>query len=54
MEVRVTVTVDVDVAAWRLEYGTSGSDQDVADDVRRYVENVVHSQLASVGVLADQ
>ena len=39
MKVRIAVTVEVDVHGWVMDYGVHRDD--VRDDVRTYVENVV-------------
>lgn len=54
MKIATKVTVDIDIAAWREEYGTVGSDRDVAAAVREYIANLVQGQLSAVGVLTEQ
>ena len=54
MKVRVTITVDVDPERWNANYGTGTDPKDVREDVKRYVEGTVDSQLRMVGVLVEE
>lgn len=48
MKVRVTLTIDVDEAAWTLAYGTEP--EDIREDVKSYVlGSVEHSAAANEG-----
>lgn len=51
MKVKVSVTVDIDAAAWRLTYG-AGTATEVREDVQRYAANLLTEQFRAVGVLA--
>jgi hypothetical protein len=51
IKVRVPLTVTIDVDAWCDEYGAESAAQ-IREDVRRHVENMVQSQLESLGVRA--
>lgn len=53
MKVVPKVSVDIDLDAWREEFKVIGTDREVAADVRLYVENMVHAQMSSLGVLAE-
>ncbi|MFI1104197.1 hypothetical protein [Streptomyces melanogenes] len=41
MKVRITITLDVDADAWAFDYGLSP--QDVREDVKDYVGNLIAS-----------
>lgn len=41
MKVTVTLSLDVDPAAWDLAYGTGTAAKDVREDVRAYILNAV-------------
>ena len=49
MKIKVTLTVDVDPAAWADEYGTRLSE--VREDVKRHAANSLLAHFESVGVL---
>ena len=51
MKIKIEFTVDVDPEAWELNYGTSRNE--IRNDVKGYVENIVLGQLDVVGVLAE-
>ena len=51
MENKIEFTVDVDPEAWELNYGTGRNE--IRNDVKGYVENIVFGQLDVVGVLAE-
>ena len=51
MKIKIEFTVDVDVDAWELNYGTNRNE--VRDDVKGYIKNIALSQLDVVGVLAE-
>ena len=51
MKIKIEFTVDVDVDAWDLNYGTNRNE--VRDDVKGYIKNIALSQLDVVGVLAE-
>lgn len=51
MKVRISFTVDVDAAAWSVEYGTGTTAEDVRADVRQHAEDSVVSHFDSMGVL---
>lgn len=51
VKVRVSMVIPIDPAAWMLNYGC---DQDeIAEDVRHTVDQVVGEYLANLGVLAE-
>jgi hypothetical protein len=45
MKVRVTLTVEVDPAAWQLAYGTET--EDLREDVRNYIAGSVEESAAA-------
>jgi len=51
MKIKIEFTVDVDPEAWELNYGTSRNE--IRDNVKDYVLNIVLHQLDVVGVLAE-
>tara|TARA_Y100000361_G_scaffold31462_1_gene26330 strand:+ start:293 stop:529 length:237 start_codon:yes stop_codon:yes gene_type:complete len=51
MKIKIEFTVDVDPEAWELNYGTGRNE--IRNDVKGYVENIVFGQLDVVGVLAE-
>jgi len=51
MKIKIEFTVDVDPEAWELNYGTGRNE--IRNDVKGYVENIVLDQLDVVGVLAE-
>jgi hypothetical protein len=53
MRVSPKVSVDIGVDARREEFKVAGTDLEIAADVRLYVQNIVHAQMSSLGVLAD-
>lgn len=50
MKVTVRVPLDVDVDAWEVAYGLSGS-KEVREDVQEHVKNIVTEHLDSQGLL---
>lgn len=53
IKVRVAVTVEIDPEAWGIEYGMEGATAaEIRADVKRYAEDMVSQQLASLGMLA--
>jgi len=51
MKIKIEMTVDIDVDSWVLNYGTELND--VRDDVKGYVKNIVLGQLEVIDVLAE-
>lgn len=49
MKVKVTVTVDIDVAAWTEAYGIDRTE--VPQDVRAYIANGATEHLRDLGLL---
>lgn len=50
VRIHVDTSVEIDVAAWELNYGDDLTVNPA--DARDYIENVIREQLRSVGVLA--
>lgn len=53
LKVKIEFTVEIDMAAWVMNYGTPNSPVVVRADVREYARNEVIEQLRHVGVLAE-
>lgn len=51
MKVRVSTTLNVDVEAWCMEYGTDAGE--VREDVKAYADHVLYEYFRDLGVLAD-
>ena len=51
MKIKIEFTVNVDPDAWELNYGTGRNE--IRDDVKGYVQNIVLGQLDVVGVLVE-
>jgi hypothetical protein len=52
MKVKITLTVDIDPAAWDLNYGTGTSAKDIREDVKSHCEGTVLQHLDDLGLLA--
>ncbi len=50
MRIRVTVTLDVDPEAWEVTYGVER--KDIREDVQRWAEDGLRSQLDAVDCAA--
>lgn len=48
MKIRITQTVNIDPAAWALEYGLERNE--VRDDVKSYFENWLQEHVAELGL----
>jgi hypothetical protein len=49
MKVRVTLTIPIDTDSWQVSYGTAA--EDIREDVKDYVDSIVHEHLSSLGLL---
>jgi hypothetical protein len=49
MKVRVTLTIPIDADSWQASYGTAP--EDIREDVKDYVDSIVHEHLGSLGLL---
>ncbi len=49
MKVSATVRVDIDTDAWTRDYGCASAE--VRDDVKGYIENLVHEHFQGLGLL---
>ena len=51
MKVKIDLTIDIDAAAWEMNYGISGA-KEIREDVREAVRYAVYAYLEQIGVSA--
>ena len=51
MRVQITLTVDIDTAAWSAAYGVEGA-RDIRTDVKSAVQAAIFDHLHTLGMLA--
>lgn len=45
MKIKLQVDIELDPAVWDLNYGTGQDREDIADDLKQYVESVLHESI---------